>query len=64
MGGFNSHASNIVSVVFIATGQDPSQNIESSHCITMMEASNGGKDQHVSVTIPCIEVMKSPLISF
>ena len=60
MGGFNAHASNIVSAVFIATGQDPAQNIESSHCITMMEASasNGGKDLHVSVTMPCIEVRK------
>eukprot|EP00253_Pinus_taeda_P021634 PITA_21634 len=47
IGGFNAHASNIVSAVFIATGQDPSQNIESSHCITMMETSNGGRDQHV-----------------
>jgi hydroxymethylglutaryl-CoA reductase (NADPH) len=56
MGGFNAHASNIVSAVFIATGQDPAQNIESSHCITMMEASNDGKDLHVSVTMPCIEV--------
>jgi len=56
MGGFNAHASNIVSAIFIATGQDPAQNVESSHCITMMEASNGGKDLHVSVTMPCIEV--------
>ncbi|XP_047175145.1 3-hydroxy-3-methylglutaryl-coenzyme A reductase 2-like [Vigna umbellata] len=29
LGGFNAHASNIVSAVFIATGQDPAQNIES-----------------------------------
>uniref|UniRef100_A0A0G7ZNU6 3-hydroxy-3-methylglutaryl coenzyme A reductase n=1 Tax=Picea glauca TaxID=3330 RepID=A0A0G7ZNU6_PICGL len=56
IGGFNAHASNIVSAIFIATGQDPAQNVESSHCITMMEASNGGKDLHVSVTMPCIEV--------
>jgi len=56
MGGFNAHASNIVSAIFIATGQDPAQNVESSHCITMMEASNGGKDLHISVTMPCIEV--------
>jgi len=47
IGGFNAHASNIVSAVFIATGQDPGQNIESSHCITMMETSNGGRDLHV-----------------
>lgn len=52
LGGFNAHASNIVSAVFIATGQDPAQNVESSQCITMMEAVNGGKDLHVSVTMP------------
>ncbi|KAI4366985.1 hypothetical protein MLD38_022775 [Melastoma candidum] len=56
LGGFNAHASNIVSAIFIATGQDPSQNVESSHCITMMEAINEGKDLHVSVTMPSIEV--------
>ncbi|OVA01102.1 Hydroxymethylglutaryl-CoA reductase [Macleaya cordata] len=56
LGGFNAHASNIVSAVFLATGQDPAQNIESSHCITMMEAVNDGKDLHVSVTMPSIEV--------
>ncbi|KAG6401458.1 hypothetical protein SASPL_138315 [Salvia splendens] len=56
LGGFNAHASNIVSAIYIATGQDPAQNIESSHCITMMEAVNDGKDLHVSVTMPCIEV--------
>lgn len=57
LGGFNAHAANIVSAVFIATGQDPAQNIESSHCITMMEAVNDGKDLHVSVTMPAIEVI-------
>ncbi|XP_047316042.1 3-hydroxy-3-methylglutaryl-coenzyme A reductase 1-like [Impatiens glandulifera] len=56
LGGFNAHAANIVSAVFIATGQDPAQNVESSHCITMMEAVNDGKDLHVSVTMPSIEV--------
>ncbi|KAG2313436.1 hypothetical protein Bca52824_024993 [Brassica carinata] len=56
LGGFNAHASNIVSAVFIATGQDPAQNVESSQCITMMEAVNDGKDIHVSVTMPSIEV--------
>ncbi|OWM85987.1 3-hydroxy-3-methylglutaryl-coenzyme A reductase 1-like [Punica granatum] len=56
LGGFNAHASNIVSAIYIATGQDPAQNIESSHCITMMEAVNEGKDLHVSVTMPSIEV--------
>lgn len=56
MGGFNAHASNIVTAVFIATGQDPAQNVESSQCITMMEPTNGGRDLHVSVTMPSIEV--------
>ncbi|GLT39371.1 hypothetical protein SLA2020_135680 [Shorea laevis] len=56
LGGFNAHASNIVSAIYIATGQDPAQNVESSQCITMMEASNDGKDLHISVTMPSIEV--------
>nr|XP_016447095.1 PREDICTED: 3-hydroxy-3-methylglutaryl-coenzyme A reductase 1 [Nicotiana tabacum] len=56
LGGFNAHASNIVSAVYLATGQDPAQNVESSHCITMMEAVNDGKDLHISVTMPSIEV--------
>ena len=29
VGGFNAHASNIVTAVFLATGQDPAQNVES-----------------------------------
>ncbi|CAI9762981.1 unnamed protein product [Fraxinus pennsylvanica] len=56
LGGFNAHAANIVSAIYIATGQDPAQNIESSHCITMMEAVNNGDDLHISVTMPSIEV--------
>ncbi|KAK9944441.1 hypothetical protein M0R45_010011 [Rubus argutus] len=56
LGGFNAQASNIVSAVYLATGQDPAQNVESSHCITMMEAINDGKDLHISVTMPSIEV--------
>ncbi|KAI5076786.1 hypothetical protein GOP47_0008851 [Adiantum capillus-veneris] len=56
LGGFNAHAANIVSAVFIATGQDPAQNVESSQCITMMEPANAGLDLHVSVTMPSLEV--------
>ena len=37
MGGFNAHAANIVSAVFLATGQDPAQNVESSSCLTVMK---------------------------
>uniref|UniRef100_A0A2P2LBS6 3-hydroxy-3-methylglutaryl coenzyme A reductase n=1 Tax=Rhizophora mucronata TaxID=61149 RepID=A0A2P2LBS6_RHIMU len=56
LGGFNAHASNIVTAIYLATGQDPAQNVESSHCITMMEAVNDGQDLHVSVSMPSIEV--------
>ncbi|KAF3794475.1 3-hydroxy-3-methylglutaryl-coenzyme A reductase 1 [Nymphaea thermarum] len=56
LGGFNAHASNIVSAIFIATGQDPAQNVESSQCITMMEFADNGKDLYISVSMPCIEV--------
>jgi hypothetical protein len=54
--GFNAHASNTVTAIFIATGQDPAQNVESSHCITMLEPVNDGKDLHISVTMPSIGV--------
>jgi hydroxymethylglutaryl-CoA reductase (NADPH) len=37
IGGFNAHASNIVTAMFLATGQDPAQNVESSNCITIMK---------------------------
>ena len=56
LGGFNAHASNTVSAIYLATGQDPAQNVESSNCITMMEAANGGHDLYISVSMPSIEV--------
>ena len=37
IGGFNAHAANIVTAIFLATGQDPAQNVESSNCITSMK---------------------------
>jgi hydroxymethylglutaryl-CoA reductase (NADPH) len=37
IGGFNAHAANLVTAVFIATGQDPAQNVESSNCMTLMD---------------------------
>lgn len=55
IGGFNAHASNIVSAVFLATGQDPAQNVESSNCITLMEETESG-DLWISCTMPSIEV--------
>lgn len=35
IGGFNAHAANIVTAIFLATGQDPAQNVESSSCMTI-----------------------------
>ncbi|CDO92220.1 unnamed protein product [Kluyveromyces dobzhanskii CBS 2104] len=54
VGGFNAHASNLVSAVFLALGQDPAQNVESSNCITLMKEVDG--DLRISVSMPSIEV--------
>ncbi|MCJ1350295.1 MAG: 3-hydroxy-3-methylglutaryl-coenzyme A (HMG-CoA) reductase isozyme [Icmadophila ericetorum] len=54
IGGFNAHAANVVTAMFLATGQDPAQNVESSNCITVMRNYNG--DLQISVSMPCIEV--------
>ena len=68
IGGNNAHASNIVSAMFLACGQDIAQNVESSHCITLIEFADNTpidqqtqnpvikKDLYVSVTMPCLEV--------
>jgi len=56
IGGFNAHAANILTAMFIATGQDPAQNVESSNCMTLMEPTNGGADLLITVTMPSIEV--------
>merc|ERR1712003_601576 len=55
IGGFNAHASNVVTAIFLATGQDPAQNVESSNCITLMEETDNG-DLWISCTMPSIEV--------
>ncbi|KAL6436490.1 hypothetical protein ACFW04_004759 [Cataglyphis niger] len=57
VGGFNAHAANIVTAIFIATGQDPAQNVGSSNCMTLMEPwGTEGKDLYVSCTMPSIEI--------
>ena len=53
---FFDYSRNVVMAIYIATDQDPAQNIESSNCITLMEAVNDGKDLHISVFMPSIEV--------
>lgn len=54
VGGFNAHAANIVAAVYIATGQDPAQVVESSNCITIMKNLRGSLQ--ISVSMPSIEV--------
>ena len=55
IGGFNAHASNVVTAIFLATGQDPAQNVESSNCITLLEETKEG-NLWISCTMPSIEV--------
>lgn len=54
VGGFNAQAANLVTAVYLACGQDPAQNVESSNCITLMK--KVGDDLQISVSMPSIEV--------
>eukprot|EP00760_Papus_ankaliazontas_P002255 PhM_4_TR10914/c0_g1_i1/m.44100/K00021/HMGCR; hydroxymethylglutaryl-CoA reductase (NADPH) len=56
IGGFNAHAANVVAAVFLATGQDPAQVVESCTCLTYMEPANENGDLSIAVTMPSIEV--------
>ncbi len=56
IGGFNAHAANIVSAIFIACGQDPAQVVESANCLTWMECGKNNEDLYISCTMPSIEV--------
>ncbi|POW20995.1 hypothetical protein PSHT_02904 [Puccinia striiformis] len=56
IGGNNAHASNILTAIYLATGQDPAQNVESSNCMTLMEAINDDQDLLITCTMPSIEV--------
>lgn len=55
VGGFNAHAANMVTAIYLACGQDPAQNVESSNCITLMDKTPEG-DLQISVSMPSIEV--------
>lgn len=55
VGGFNAQAANVVAAIFLATGQDPAQVVESSMCLTSMTKTESG-DLLISVTMPSIEV--------
>ncbi len=52
--GFNANVANTIAAMFIATGQDAAQIVESSSCFTNMEVING--DLLFSASFPCIEV--------
>ena len=57
LGGFNAHAANIITAIYIATGQDAAQNVGSSNCITLMEAwGEHGEDLYMTCSMPSIEV--------
>ena len=56
IGGNNAHAANVVTAVFLATGQDPAQNVESSNTMTLFESVDNGAALHASVTMPSLEV--------
>lgn len=47
----------MVTAVFIATGQDPAQNVTSSNCSTGMECCGvDGDDLYMTCTMPSLEV--------
>ncbi len=52
---YNAHFANIITAIFIATGQDVAQVVESSMGYTWTEITNNG-DLYVSVTLPSLEV--------
>ena len=55
IGGCNAHAANIITAIFIATGQDPAQVVESSNCLTYIEKTEDG-NLSITCTLPCLEV--------
>ncbi len=50
----NANAANTIVAMFIATGQDAAQVVESSSCFVTAEDVNG--DLYFSVSLPCLEV--------
>ncbi|NXA08538.1 HMDH reductase, partial [Sapayoa aenigma] len=57
IGGYNAHAANIVTAIYIACGQDAAQNVGSSNCITLMERTGStSEDLYISCTMPSIEI--------
>ena len=53
--GYNAHFANIIAAIFIATGQDVAQIVESSMGITWCEITENG-DLYFSITLPSLEI--------
>ncbi|KAE9385404.1 hypothetical protein BT96DRAFT_1007073 [Gymnopus androsaceus JB14] len=57
--GFNAHAANILTAVFLATGQDPAQNTRFDSYLrrlSLRSRMNNGQDLLITITMPSIEV--------
>ena len=50
----NAHAANIIAAIYIATGQDPAQVVESSMATTWTELR--GENLYITITLPSLEV--------
>ena len=56
VGGFNAHAANLVTALYLATGQDVAQAGTSASCLTFMELDGENKeDLYIAVRMPSIE---------
>jgi hydroxymethylglutaryl-CoA reductase len=45
-----------VDSIFIATGEGRTQNVETTQCIPRLAVVNDGKDLHIAMTMPVIQV--------
>jgi hydroxymethylglutaryl-CoA reductase (NADPH) len=52
--GANAHAANVLSAIYLATGQDPAQVVEGSSAYTTASVRDG--DLYVSTTLPALEL--------
>lgn len=55
-GGLNAHAANVVAAMFLATGQDCAQVVESSNCVTSIEEDRKTGGIIASCSMPSLEV--------
>ncbi len=55
IGGHNAHVANVIAGIFIATGQDPAQIMESAAALTSLEIDENG-NLYASLFMPSLEV--------